>query len=80
MKARLNLTIDDSLLATIKAYANKKQTSISELVESYFINVTKPSGRKTIIDMVEKLDNPEIDISADLKKLFYEEQAGKYGL
>ncbi len=79
MKTRLNLTIDDSLLANMKVYANRRQTSISELVEGYFKNVTKPAKRKNIISLVEKLETPVIDRAADLKELFYKNQAKKYG-
>ncbi len=79
MKTRLNLTIDDALLSDIKTYAIKRKTSISELVENYFKKVTHSSGKKSIIDLVEKLDAPYIDKSADLKELFYKDQAKKYG-
>ncbi len=79
MKTRLNLTIDDALLSDIKTYANKKQTSISEIVETYFKKVTRPSKRKNIINLVEKLNAPSIDKSADLKELFYTDQSKKYG-
>ncbi len=79
MKARLNLTIDNDLLSSMKAYANKKQISISELVEGYFKGITKPAKRKNIIDLVEKLSVPDIDRTADLKDSFYKNQAKKYG-
>lgn len=79
MKARLNLTIDDNLLEKIKGYAMKQQTSISELVESYFKTVTKPSKRKNIIQLVEKLEKPAIDSGVDLKDLYYQDKAKKYG-
>lgn len=80
MKARLNLTIEDSLLENVKGYAVKQQKSISELVENYFKTVTKPAKRKNILQLVEKLDKPAISETADLKKLYYEENARKYGL
>jgi hypothetical protein len=79
MKARLNLTIDESLLSNMKAYATKQHTSVSELVEGYFKNVTKPAKRKSIIDLVESLATPQISVEADLKDLFYKEQSKKYG-
>lgn len=75
MKARLNLTIDNALLKNVKGYAIKRKTSVSELVESYFKVVTKPSKRKNIIKMVEKLEKPVIDKSADLKTLYYQDKA-----
>ena len=79
MKSRLNLTIDEDLLLTIKSLANKKQTSISELVEEYFKLIAKPPRRKNIIDLVESLPAPKIDNAADLKELFYQTQSQKYG-
>lgn len=80
MKERLNLTIDGGLLEAIKAYAAKRQLSVSELVENYFKKVTKPSRRKSILDLVDRLPKPAIGEKADLKELFYKGQGGKYGL
>jgi hypothetical protein len=79
MKERLNLTIDGELLAAIKAYAAKKEMSVSELVESYFRSVTKPLGPKNILELVRGLKRPAISDERDLKKLYYEERAAKYG-
>lgn len=79
MKTRLNLTIDNHLLDRIKHYAASKKVSVSELVESYFKNITGSTKRKNIIDLVEKLDKPSIDPSKDLKEEFYKEKASKYG-
>ncbi len=79
MKARLNLTIDESLLADVKRMAEKKGTSVSELVEEFFKKFTKPAKQKSVIDIVDKLNKPAIDPGADLKDLYYKEQSGKYG-
>ncbi len=79
MKSRLNLTIENSLLEDVKTYAVKQKRSVSDLVESYFKKVTRPSKRKNIIDLVEKLEKPTIDKNADLKDLYYKENAKKYG-
>ncbi|WP_295234149.1 DUF6364 family protein [Sediminibacterium sp.] len=79
MKSRLNLTIENSLLEDVKSYAVKQKRSVSDLVESYFKKVTRPSKRKNIIDLVEKLEKPTIDKNADLKDLYYKENAKKYG-
>lgn len=79
MKARLNLTIEDSLLEDVKSYAVKQKRSVSELVESYFKTVTKPSKRKNILHLVEKLEKPVIGKGDDLKDLYYQENAKKYG-
>lgn len=79
MKARLNLTIEESLLESVKNYAVKNQSSVSELVEIYFKTVTKPSKRKNILQLVEKLGNPSFKIEGDLNDVFYKENAKKYG-
>lgn len=80
MKAKLNLTIDETLLSRIKTYSESNKISISELVERYFYSISKPARQQNIIDMVEKLKPAKFDVNADLKQGFYEEQAGKYGL
>lgn len=79
MKTRLNLSIDQALVEEMKAYAFRKQTSISDLVEQFFRSATQSKTRKTIIDLVEELEAPPIAPSADLKEMYYSEQAGKYG-
>jgi|HubBroStandDraft_1064217.scaffolds.fasta_scaffold79638_2 hypothetical protein len=79
MKERLNLTIDSELLNSMKAYASKKQISVSELVESYFRSLTKPVRRTNILDLIGQLKKPAISEKADLKDLFYREQGEKYG-
>lgn len=79
MKTRLNLTIDEALLENIKAYASKKNTSVSELVETYFKSITRPVKKKNIIHLVEKLDKPAISQQSDLKELYYQDQSKKYG-
>lgn len=79
MKTRLNLTVDEALLSHIKAYAARKQISVSELVESYFKRMVRPPKKKNILHLVESLDTPAIDPKADLKKSFYREQSEKYG-
>ena len=79
MKARLNLTIEDHLLESVKSYVAKQQQSVSELVENYFKTVTQPSKRKNILHLVEKLEKPVIPEGADLEQLYYKENAKKYG-
>ena len=79
MKVRLNLTIEGNLLDRVKRYADSKQTSVSELVEDYFKNITKAPRRQNVIDLIEKLGKPSLDTKRDLKKAYYEDQATKYG-
>ena len=79
MKARLNLTIEEELLNKAKVYAEKKGSSVSQLVEDYFENITKKKKKESIIDLIESLPKPDIDPNLDLKKMYYEENAKKYG-
>ncbi len=79
MKTRLNLTIDNDLLLTVKSIAQKKQTSVSELVENYFKVISKPAKRKNILQLVDTLPDAKIDKNADLKDLYYKSQSEKYG-
>ncbi len=81
MKAKINLSIDEKLVYKIKAYAEEKHTSVSELVEEYFKRVVeKPSKKKnSLIELIESLPKPEINPDTDLKKQYFEEQASKYG-
>ncbi|WEK37185.1 MAG: DUF6364 family protein [Candidatus Pseudobacter hemicellulosilyticus] len=79
MKTRLNLTIDQALLESMKAYAANKHTSVSELVETYFKRISRPAKRKNILHLVDQLKAPATDPKADLKELFYQEQSEKYG-
>ena len=73
MKERLNLTIDAELVEAMKAYAASKQMSVSELVESYFRTVTRPMPRTNILDMLDQLVKPDLDVKTDLKERFYKE-------
>jgi hypothetical protein len=58
MKERLNLTIDRKLLEIIKGYAASKHLSVSELVENYFLSVTRPVPGNNILDLVDRLEPP----------------------
>ena len=71
MKARLNITIDESLLQEVKKFAAKRNTSVSEMVENYFRNITKPKRKllTELLDELPKLDNPE---NKKLSDLYYE--------
>lgn len=76
MKERLNLTIDAELVESMKAYAASKQMSVSELVESYFRNVTRSLPHTNVLDLVDQLEKPVLDLDdekTDLKDLFYQQ-------
>jgi hypothetical protein len=79
MKSRLNITIDEKLIKRVKAYAGKNNVSVSELVEHYFRQLVKPAGRQSIIDVVEKMDVPEIPDEVDLVNEYHRDMEKKYG-
>ncbi len=79
MKTHVNLSIEKDLVKQIKAYAEKKQTSVSDLVEEYFSKVVRPVKKSNIISLIEGLEKPKIEENIDLKKAFYEQQSSKYG-
>ncbi|HTR28030.1 MAG TPA: DUF6364 family protein [Puia sp.] len=56
MKERLNLTIDGALLEAVKAYAARKNMSVSELVENYFRIVTEPVKHNNILEYMDRLE------------------------
>jgi hypothetical protein len=58
MKERLNLTIDGALLEAVKAYAARKEMSVSELVECYFRSVTNPVQNNNILDLMDRIKPP----------------------
>jgi len=79
MKTHINLSIEKDLVKQVKAYAEKRKTSVSDLVEEYFMNMVNPAKKSNIIEMVESLAKPEIGETLDLKKAYYEERASKNG-
>jgi len=79
MKTHVNLSIEKDLVKQIKAYAEQKQTSVSDLVEEYFTKVVKTAKKSNIITLIESLEKPAVDENTDLKKDFYESQSSKYG-
>jgi hypothetical protein len=71
MKARLNLTIEQSLLEEVKKFAAQKKTSVSELVEDYFKVITKPK-RKSLLEVLDELPKINIDANKNLGDLYFE--------
>ena len=71
MKARLNITIEQTLLEEVKKIAAKKKTSVSELVEEYFKVITKPK-RKSLLEVLDELPKISIDANKNLGDLYFE--------
>jgi hypothetical protein len=79
VKAKLNLTIEDTLLTKIKQYAAKRKTSVSELVEAYFTKLTKSSKRPNVVELMDSTETSPINLPDDLIAAYYEERKEKYG-
>lgn len=71
MKAKLNITIEENLLQSVKAYSDKYKISISSIVEDYFAKITKQGKRKNIIEIVKKLPASNIPGNRNLKEEYY---------
>ena len=76
MKARLNLTIDETLLAEIKKMATRNDTTVSDLVEQYFKKLLPKKKQDNILEIVDNLRATDISADTDLKAYYYE-QKGK---
>mgnify|MGYP001070776759 CR=1 FL=1 len=72
MKDRLNITIEKELIHSAKQYAVANKISLSKLVAQYFEMLNRTIQDNNIIDMVEQLPKPKIDLKADLKRDYYE--------
>ncbi len=81
MKTRLNITIEESLLDKVKAYADKHDSSISQLVEEYFERLIRKPKKKSVIDLIEELPKPKDKYPEDFDfvKGYYQAREKKYG-
>ena len=79
MKTHVNLSIEKDLVKQIKAYAEKHQTSVSDLVEAYFTKVVRSPKRASVLERIEGLPKPNIPDDLDLKEAYYQERAAKDG-
>lgn len=75
MKARLNLTIEETLVAEIKKLAIRNDTTVSDLVEEYFKKLLPKKKQGNILEMVDNLRPSGISQDADLKEIYYQEKA-----
>jgi hypothetical protein len=81
MKTRLNITIEESLLDKIKAYAAKQNSSVSQLVEEYFKSITKKPKRKSLLDIIEELPKSKLDFpeNFDFTNEYYQAKEKDHG-
>ena len=73
MKSIIQISLDKSLLEKVTIYAASQNCGVSDLVENHLASITEISKfekkykRKNIIDLVEELPKPNIDIDCNLK-------------
>lgn len=79
MKAKLNLTIEESLLQNVKRIAEERKSSVSQIVEEFFRGFVKSPTRDSLVDLIESLPETRSE-EGDLTKKYMEENAVKYGL
>lgn len=81
MKARLNITIDESVLRNVKYLAQEQNTSVSEIVETYFKSIVKPKKqKKSLTDLIESLPKPNLAKNFNWKEEYVKAKTKKYGL
>jgi hypothetical protein len=71
METKLTLKLDQSVIKSVKVYAEKNNRSLSRLVEDYFRNLVMESGNKNskISPLVQELSG--IISSTDLNEINY---------
>lgn len=74
MKSNLKLTIETSLINAVIEYAAKHNLTVNELVERHFKLITKHPKQKNLIDLIEELEKPTINVETDLKELYYHQK------
>ncbi|MGV3599859.1 MAG: DUF6364 family protein [Dyadobacter fermentans] len=81
MKSRLNITIEDTLLAYIKNYAAARQISVSQIIEDHLKSLAEePAQKRNILEIMDKMPAPTgINADQDLVKAYHEARAEKYG-
>ena len=81
MKARLNITIDETVLRNVKYLAEEQNTSVSEIVETYFKSIVKPKKKKhSLTNLIESLPKPILDKNFNWKEEYVKAKMKKHGL
>ncbi|MGG7666316.1 DUF6364 family protein [Dyadobacter sp. BHUBP1] len=81
MKTRLNVTIEDTVLAYIKNYAAARQISVSQIIEDHLKSIAQSAERKkNILEVLDEMEAPiGIHADQDLVKAYHEARKEKYG-
>lgn len=85
MKKKLNITIEENLLEKIKAYAESKDRSVSDLVQEHFETLLKPRptlpNGMSLVEYMKSLPKSKIEFpeGMDWKDEYYRAKAKKWG-
>lgn len=81
MRTRLNVTIEDTVLAYIKNYAAARQISVSQIIEDHLKSIAQSAERKrNILEVLDEMEAPiGINTDQDLVKAYHEARGEKYG-
>ncbi len=79
MKTRINLTIEEKIAKLAKYYAEEHNTSVSEMVQEYLIDITSRKHQQpAMTHLFKTLKRPAGQYNGrDLAKEFYEAKGGK---
>jgi len=80
METKLTLSMEKEVIEKAKAYARKKNTSLSRLIKNYLLNITGASGKETgITPLVKSLSGVlTLEDGTDHKKAYSEWLHNKY--
>lgn len=81
MDTKLTLSLDKQIIEAAKKYAKKKNTSLSNLIENYLVNVTKASknSEEEITPLVKSLSGVlKMNKKQDYRKQYSDFLANKY--
>jgi len=80
METKLTLSMEKEVIEKAKAYARKKNTSLSGLIKNYLIKITRPSGKEDDITPLVKSLSGVITLEGDKehKKAYSEWLNNKY--
>jgi hypothetical protein len=81
MDTKLTLSLDKQIIEAAKKYAKKKNTSLSNLIENYLVNVTNTSKNSEveISPLVKSLSGVlRMDKKQDYKKQYIDFLGKKY--
>jgi hypothetical protein len=75
----MNITVNEELLEKVKRYAEKRQTSLSQLIEQYFRTLVSQTRKKNILEFMEDLPAAKVVEPGDERKKYYDREKVKYG-